>query len=85
MSRLEDNLQQVTGLVGHLSGVLSEISAATLSQGDSIHKMTRRLHSLNNVARRTGELVSTATEASEKLHNDSHQLMQAVARFRLPA
>ncbi len=85
VSRLEDNLQQVTGLVGHLSGVLSEISAATLSQGDSIHKMTRRLHSLNSVARRTGELVSTATEASQKLHSDSHQLLQAVARFRLPA
>ncbi|WP_039058352.1 methyl-accepting chemotaxis protein [Enterobacter sp. Bisph1] len=85
VSRLEDNLQQVTGLVGHLSGVLSEISAATLSQGDSIHKMTRRLHSLNSVARRTGELVSSANEASEKLHSDSHQLLQAVARFRLPA
>ncbi len=47
--------------------------------------MTRRLHALNTVAQRTGELVSTATQASEQLHNDSHQLLQAVARFRLPA
>lgn len=85
VSRLESNLQKVTGLVGHLSGVLNEISAATLSQGESIHLMTRRLHALNTVARRTGELVSTATQASEQLHNDSHQLLQAVARFRLPA
>ncbi|QEM91752.1 HAMP domain-containing protein [Kosakonia radicincitans] len=85
VSRLEDNLQKVTGLVAHLSAVLSEISAATLSQGESIHKMTRRLHSLNSVSRRTDELVSTATQASEQLHYDSHQLLQAVARFRLPA
>ncbi|MGY5957165.1 methyl-accepting chemotaxis protein [Kosakonia sp. BK9b] len=85
VSRLENNLQHVTGLVGHLSAVLNEISAATLSQGESIHQMTRRLHALNSVASRTGELVSTATEASERLHHDSHQLMQAVARFRLPA
>ncbi|XTZ36597.1 methyl-accepting chemotaxis protein [Salmonella enterica] len=83
--RLEDNLQQVTGLVARLSGVLHEISAATLSQGESIHQMTRRLHSLNNVAQRTGELVTTATAASEQLHNDSHRLLQAVARFHLPA
>ncbi|MGP3591970.1 methyl-accepting chemotaxis protein [Vagococcus sp. WN89Y] len=85
VSKLEDNLQKVTGLVGHLSGVLNEISMATLSQGESIHQMTRRLHSLGSVARRTGELVSTASEASQRLHNDSHQLLQAVARFRLPA
>lgn len=85
VNRLEDNLQQVTGLVGHLSGVLSEISAATLSQGESIHKMTRRLHSLNSVARRTGELVTTAAAASEQLYHDSQVLMQAVARFRLSA
>jgi len=85
VSKLEENLQKVTGLVGHLSGVLNDISMATLSQGESIHHMTRRLHSLASVARRTGELVATATEASARLHNDSHQLLQAVARFRLPA
>ncbi len=85
VSKLEDNLQQVTGLVGHLSGLLNDISTATLSQGESIHHMTRRLHSLNNVARRTGELVTDATEASVQLHNDSHALMQVVSRFRLPA
>nr|WP_318381685.1 methyl-accepting chemotaxis protein [uncultured Enterobacter sp.] len=85
VTRLEDNLQQVTGLVGHLSKLLNEISTATLSQGENIHQMTRQLHGLNQVARRTGELVNTATEASQQLHDDSHQLMQAVSRFRLPA
>lgn len=85
VTRLEDNLQQVTGLVGHLSKLLNDISSATLSQGENIHKMTRQLHGLNQVARRTGELVNTAAQASQQLHDDSHQLMQAVARFRLPA
>ncbi|WP_312453432.1 methyl-accepting chemotaxis protein [Pseudescherichia sp.] len=85
VNRLEDNLQQVTGLVGHLSGLLNDISQATLNQGEYIHQMTRQLHGLNQVARRTGELVSTAAEASQQLHDDSRQLMQAVTRFRLPA
>lgn len=85
VTRLEDNLQQVTGLVGHLSTLLNDISAATLNQGENIHQMTRQLHGLNQVARHTGELVGTAAMASQQLHDDSHQLMQAVARFRLPA
>jgi len=85
VTRLEDNLQQVTGLVGHLSQLLTDISTATRSQGENIHKMTRQLHGLNQVSRRTDELVHTAAAASSQLHDDSHQLMQAVARFRLPA
>jgi hypothetical protein len=34
VTRLEDNLQQVTGLVGNLSSLLNDISVATLSQGE---------------------------------------------------
>ncbi|ADO48542.1 methyl-accepting chemotaxis sensory transducer [[Enterobacter] lignolyticus SCF1] len=85
VNRLEDNLQQVTGLVGTLSGLLNEISSATLSQGESIHQMTRQLHALNQVAQQTGELVSHAATSSHHLQESSQQLMQAVTRFRLPA
>jgi len=83
--RLESNLQQVTGLVANLSSLLDDISAATLSQGDSIHKMTRQLQTLNQVSRQTDALVTTASESSRRLHDESWQLMQAVSRFRLPA
>ncbi len=85
VNRLEDNLQQVTGLVGKLSALLSDISAATLSQGESIHLMTRQLHALNQVARQTGDLVDRASRASQQLQDDSQQLTLAVTRFRLPA
>lgn len=83
--RLENNLQQVTGLVGNLSSLLDDISAATLSQGDSIHQMTRQLQALNQVSRQTDALVTTASESSRRLHDESYLLMQAVSRFRLPA
>ncbi len=83
--RLENNLQQVTGLVGNLSSLLDDISAATLSQGDSIHQMTRQLQALNQVSRQTDALVTTASESSRQLHHESYLLMQAVSRFRLPA
>ena len=83
--RLENNLQQVTGLVASLSSLLDDISAATLSQGDSIHQMTRQLQALNQVSRQTDALVTTASESSRRLHDESYLLMQAVSRFRLPA
>lgn len=85
VDRLEENLQQVTGLVGSLSGLLSEISAATLGQAESIHQVTRQLHALSQVSRQTDALVTDASRASQQLHNESWELMQAVSRFRLPA
>ncbi|MGR3181258.1 methyl-accepting chemotaxis protein [Enterobacter cancerogenus] len=85
VSRLEDNLQQVTGLVATLSSLLSDISSATLSQGESIHLMTRQLQALNRVSRQTDLLVSDASQASARLHQESGHLLTAVSRFRLPA
>lgn len=85
VNRLEDNLQQVTGLVANLSSLLNEISTATLSQGESIHLMTRQLQALNQVSRQTDVLVSDASDASERLHRESDILLQAVSRFRLSA
>lgn len=85
VTRLEDNLQQVTGLVGNLSSLLNDISVATLSQGESIHLMTRQLQALNQVSRQTDVLVSGASQASDRLHQESDILLQAVSRFRLPA
>lgn len=82
---LEDNLQQVIGLVANLSSLLNEISVATLSQGESIHQMTRQLQALNQVSRQTDMLVSEASDASERLHKQSDLLLQAVSRFRLSA
>jgi methyl-accepting chemotaxis protein-1 (serine sensor receptor) len=85
VSLLEDNLQQVTQLVGNLSALLTDISNATLSQGENIHQMTRQLHSLNQVAGKTGELVNSTASSSRHLETSAQQLTQAVMRFRLPA
>lgn len=85
VNRLEENLQQVTGLVANLSSLLNDISLATLNQGESIHQMTRQLQALNQVSRQTDVLVSEASNASERLHRESDLLLQAVSRFRLPA
>ncbi len=47
--------------------------------------MTRQLHALNQVSRQTDALVSDASDASARLHQESDNLLEAVSRFRLPA
>jgi methyl-accepting chemotaxis protein-1 (serine sensor receptor) len=69
----------------YLSALLTDISQATLSQGENIHQMTRQLHSLNQVAGKTGELVTSTASSSRHLETRAQQLTQAVMRFRLPA
>ena len=85
MNGLDDNLQQVISLVENLGALLNDISAATMNQGTRIHELTSQLQALNNEARQTSDLVNAASDSSLQLHHESHQLMQAVARFRLPA
>ena len=82
---LDKNLQQVIALVENLGALLNDISTATLNQGNNIHQLTRKLHVLNGEARQTSDLVNAASDSSLQLHHESNQLMQAVARFRLPA
>ena len=81
---LDKNLQQVIALVENLGALLNDISTATLNQGNNIHQLTRKLHVLNGEARQTSDLVNAASDSSLQLHHESRQLMQAVARFRLP-
>ncbi|MDM2935079.1 methyl-accepting chemotaxis protein [Citrobacter sp. Cu233] len=81
---LDDNLHQVISLVENLGALLNDISAATMNQGTRIHELTSQLQALNNEARQTSDLVNAASDSSLQLHHESHQLLQAVARFRLP-
>ncbi|WNN50316.1 methyl-accepting chemotaxis protein [Siccibacter colletis] len=84
VARLESNLEQVTGLVGKLTGLLSEISVATVNQGESIHEVTHRIGALNQVATHTGTLVEQSADASRRLRDESQRLDETIARFRLP-
>lgn len=82
---LEGNLQKVIAVVSKLSGLLNEISSATLNQGESVHHMTARITALNHVATQTGQLIRDTAGSSELLRDESQRLESAVARFHLPA
>ncbi len=82
---LETNLQKVIAVVNKLSGLLSEISAATLNQGESVHHVTKRIAALNEVATQTNRLIRETSGSSRLLRDESSRLESAVARFNLPA
>lgn len=84
VTELENNLQNVIDVVNKLSGLLSEISAASLNQGESVHHMTARITTLNHVATQTGKLIRETAGTSRLLRDESHRLESAVARFHLP-
>lgn len=84
VSVLEANLQSVIAVVNKLSGLLSEISAATLNQGESVTHMTARIATLNKVARQTNRLIGETSGSSALLRAESRRLQSAVARFHLP-
>lgn len=65
---LETSLQNVIAVVSKLSGLLSEISAATL----------------NEVAAQTNQLIRDTSDSSRLLRDESSRLESAVARFHLP-
>ena len=81
---LETSLQNVIAVVSKLSGLLSEISAATLNQGESVHHVTKRIATLNQVATQTNQLIRETSGSSRLLRDESSRLESAVARFHLP-
>lgn len=81
---LEANLKKVIAVVAKLSGLLSEISSATLNQGESVHHMTARIATLNQVAMQTNQLIRETSGTSTLLRDESSRLENAVARFQLP-
>lgn len=82
---LEGNLRNVIAAVSKLSGLLNEISSATLNQGESVHHMTARITTLNQAAAQTGQLIRETASSSRLLLDESQRLESAVARFHLPA
>lgn len=85
VSELETQLKNVISLVTRLSGVLNEISSASVDQSASVHHVTTRITSLNQVVHQTGQLIETSANTSKRLLDESRRLEKAVARFRMIA
>lgn len=85
LSELENQLKSVIAQVTRLSGLLNEISSASVDQGTSVHHVTSRITTLNQAVNQTGRLIKASTHTSQRLLSESQRLEKAVARFQLTA
>jgi len=82
---LGQSLEEIIHIFNGLSTLVSEISAATLYQGQSVHDVSERITALNHVTLQNGKLADHAAASSQQLLDQSQRLEKAVARFALTA
>ena len=82
---LSQSLQEIIHIFNGLSALVSEISEATLYQGQSVHDVSERITALNHVTLQNGKLADHAAASSQQLLDQSQRLEKAVARFALTA
>ncbi|WP_205951127.1 methyl-accepting chemotaxis protein [Rahnella variigena] len=82
---LSQSLEEIIHIFNGLSALVSEISEATLYQGQSVHDVSERITALNHVTLQNGKLADHAAASSQQLLDQSQRLEKAVARFALTA
>ncbi|TCQ89143.1 methyl-accepting chemotaxis sensory transducer with TarH sensor [Rahnella sp. JUb53] len=82
---LSQSLDEIIHIFNGLSALVSEISEATLYQGQSVHDVSERITALNHVTLQNGKLADHAAASSQQLLDQSQRLEKAVARFALTA
>jgi methyl-accepting chemotaxis protein-1 (serine sensor receptor) len=85
VSVLSQSLEEIIHIFNGLSALVSEISEATLYQGQSVHDVSERITALNQVTLQNGKLADHAAASSQQLLDQSQRLEKAVARFALTA
>jgi methyl-accepting chemotaxis protein-1 (serine sensor receptor) len=85
VSVLSQSLEEIVHIFSGLSALVSEISEATLYQGQSVHDVSERITALNQVTLQNGKLADHAAASSQQLLDQSQRLEKAVARFALTA
>ncbi len=76
MTEIVASVQRVTDIIG-------EITAATREQNDGIHQINAAVTQLDQMTQQNAALVEESAAAAESLREQSQQLAEAVAVFRL--
>ncbi len=76
MNQIIDAIQKVADIVGEISSASAEQSSGVKQVGDAVGQM-------DQVTQQNAALVEESAAAAESLKNQAHQLVQAVAVFKL--
>ena len=78
-----NTMDDIVSQVGRVTDLIGEISAATLEQSSGIGQVSDAVTMLDQVTQQNAALVEESAAAAESLKHQAHQLVQAVASFRL--
>ncbi|MFA6267054.1 MAG: methyl-accepting chemotaxis protein [Pseudolabrys sp.] len=76
-------MQEIIAAVSQVSGVVSEIAAASAEQSTGIGQVNDAVTQMDEVTQRNASLVEIAASATSGLEDQGRKLMQALAIFKL--
>ncbi|NDP57754.1 MAG: HAMP domain-containing protein [Oxalobacteraceae bacterium] len=86
-SRLVDeagqSMQQIVGSVRQVADIMAEITSASQEQSAGIAEVNQAISQMDEMTQQNSALVEQAAAAAESMQQQSIELMQAVALFRL--
>ena len=77
-------MQDVVASVREVTGIMSEISAASHSQSDGIEQVNQAITQMDQVTQQNAALVEEAAAAAASLQEQAHSLSDEVKAFRIP-
>jgi methyl-accepting chemotaxis protein len=76
-------MDEIVGSVKGMTGIISEIAAASQKQLASIDQVSRAVSQMDSVSQHNAEVVQQSASAADKMSSQAESLIQAVARFSL--
>ena len=76
-------MEEIVTSFRQVAKLVAGISEASREQGAGIEQVTKAIEQMDEVTQQNAALVEEATAAAESLEDQSHSLLNAVARFRL--
>ena len=76
-------MDEIVGSVNGMTGIISEIAAASREQLSSIDQVSRTVSEMDGVSQRNAALVEQSAAAASSMSAQAETLIQAIARFTL--
>ncbi|MBB3694509.1 methyl-accepting chemotaxis protein [Sphingomonas sp. BK580] len=76
-------LTRITGRIGEISALVSDITAAAEQQASGLQQVATAVAAMDGVTQQNAAMVEEATAAARSLSEEADTMAQAVARFRL--
>ena len=76
-------MEEIVGAIKRVTDIVGEISSASVEQSAGVAQVGQAVNQMDQATQQNAALVEQSAAAAESLRNQAHQLVQAVAVFKL--